>query len=64
MRGEGAQVALHLHTLGFLTKYLLTAANKVCSALDKTAHTGQQNGFTLFSLLQNPFFNPNFKFLP
>ena len=39
-RGEGAQVTLHLHTLGFLTKYLLTAANKVCSALDKTAHTG------------------------
>lgn len=42
-RGEGAQVTLHLNTLGFLTKYLFTAANKVCSALDKTAHTGKEN---------------------
>ena len=39
-RGEGAQITLHLETLGYLTKYLLTAAKKVCSALDKTAHTG------------------------
>ena len=38
--GEGASVSLHLHTLGFLRKYLLTVADKVCAALDKAAQIG------------------------
>ena len=39
-RGEGALVSLHLHTLGFLRKYLLTVADKVCIALDKAVQIG------------------------
>jgi hypothetical protein len=40
VRGEGALVSLHLHTLGFIRKYLLTVADKVCTALDKAVQIG------------------------
>ena len=39
-RGEGALVSLHINTLGFLGKYLLTVADKVCTALDKAVQIG------------------------